>query len=124
MQHIDAAKKLIEWLKKNTIHEADLKKSDIAEVYAPNFKVRANGRNYDANYDNYFDFLNQFRSTIRSIDYDLHYFISDSDHVVIPLTAHILRTNGEKEDFEAILILKFNQQNKVVLWHEVYTKIV
>lgn len=123
MQPIDVAKGLLEWNKRNLIATAQLKKLEIARFFAESFLVKANGRTYDANYDNYFDFLNQFRSTIRSIDYDLHDLILNQNHVVIPLTAHIIRTNGSLEDFEAILILKFNQQNKIILWHEVYVKL-
>ncbi|MFI5333774.1 MAG: hypothetical protein ACHQT8_01245 [Chlamydiales bacterium] len=122
MQYIEAAKKLFVWNSVNLIQSAQLKKSEIGEYFAGVFQVKANGQNYDANHDNYFEFLNRFRSTISSIQYELYDFIVDQATVAIPLTAHIIRTNGQREDFEAILILKFNQNNKIILWHEVYVK--
>ncbi len=123
MQNIEMAKKLMQWNSKNLVQSAALKKSEIGDYFATLFQVKANGRNYDANYDNYFDFLNQFRATIRSIGYDCHDFIADKANVVIPLTAHVIRIDGKKETFEAILILKFNQSAKIILWHEVYVKL-
>ena len=87
------------------------------------FLVIANGKRYEANYDNYFDFLNQFRSTIHTISYKLGDFITDKTNVVIPLAAQIVRTNNAIENFEAILILKFDENCKIILWHEVYLKV-
>jgi hypothetical protein len=90
--------------------------------FADFFVVIANGRIYEANHENYLDFLEQFRKTIHSMKYDLHQVISDEHHVVIPMTAHILRIEGPLENFEAILVLKFNQEHKIILWHEVYVQ--
>jgi hypothetical protein len=123
MNHVEIAKKLFDWNQSNLTHSAKLKKSEIADYFAGSFQVKANGRNYSADHDSYFDFLNQFRSTIRSISYELQDFITDPSHVIIPLTAHIIRIDGTKEKFEAILILKFNQYDRIVLWQEVYVKL-
>lgn len=120
ISNIDLAKKLLEWNTKNLITSSDLTKDKIATIFADSFQVKANGRSYDANLDNYFEFLNQFRSTIKSINYDCHHYLVDNAFVVIPMTAHVVRTTDTKEDFEAILILKFNHEGKVILWHEVY----
>src|SRR5690242_6730220 len=118
MQNIKTAKALFLWNSKNLVAEAKLEKSDLAELFAPDFQVNANGRNYTANYDNYVEFLNQFRSTIKTIDYICHDFIADESHVVIPLTATIVRLDDKTDIFEAILILKFNDAHKITLWHE------
>lgn len=123
MKHIEIAKKLLQWNTKNLVNDAELKKSEIGDYFADTFQVSANGRIYEANYDNYFEFLNQFRATIRSITYDFHDFITDNSNVVIPLTAHIIRLDDSQENFEAILILKFNQNAKIILWHEVYVRL-
>ena len=123
MQNVELAKKYLLWNTKILVKQAELKKSEIDDYFAETFWVKANGRTYKTDHDNYFDFLNQFRSTIRSISYEHSDFIADKDHVVIPLTAHIIRIDGSAENFEAILILKFNQQSKIILWHEVYVKL-
>src|ERR1700738_5057319 len=66
---IARAKKLLEWNKKKLTSQSNLSIKDIEELFAPEFIVIANGRKYDANYENYYEFLNKFRSNIASIDY-------------------------------------------------------
>lgn len=119
MKHVEIAKNLFEWNARNLVAVAHLKKSDVADYFADSFIVIANGKRYEANYDNYFEFLNQFRSTVRKISYKLGDFIVDRANVVIPLKARIIRTNDMTENFEAILILRFDENNKITLWHEV-----
>lgn len=123
MKYLEIVKRLFKWNQKNLVREADLKKSDIGLFFAENFQVRANGRTYQANHDNYFEFLNQFRSTISSIDYHFDGFVVDKFAVAIPMQANIVRIEGVRESFEAILILKFDQDDRIILWHELYMKI-
>lgn len=123
MKHTEIAKKLFQWNAKNLVHDAHLKKSEISNYFAELFLVKANGKTYDADHDNYFEFLNGFRSTIRTISYEFDEFIADGLSVVVPMKACIVRLDGAIENFEAILILKFNQNNKIVLWHELYMRI-
>ena len=123
MNLIKAAQNLLEWNTVNLTSSSDLKKSEIGLHFADQFQVYANGRRYDATHDNYFEFLNHFRATIGSIRYELHEMVDGGESIAIPMTAHIARVNGKKEVFEAILILKFNQQGKIVLWHEVYISV-
>jgi len=123
MKNIETAKNLFTWNTKNLIAEAQLDKSELSRFFASEFQVIANGRKYEANYDNYLEFLNRFRSTIKTINYDFYESIVNEDHVVMPLTATIIRVSGDKEIFEAILILKFNNEHKITLWHEVYVQV-
>lgn len=123
MNYIEIAKNLFEWNSKNLVSTAHLEKSDIAKYFSDEFLVIANGRRYEANYDNYFEFLNQFRLTIHKISYKLGDFILDKVNIVIPLRARIIRTNDEIENFEAILILKFDESKKITLWHEIYVRV-
>lgn len=120
IDYIERTRNLFEWNRQNLISESTLKKEEIARFFAAEFLVEANGQSYEANYDNYYDFLNKFKENIKSIDYILKEFIESNNAVIIPLSAFIVRTNGQKERFEAILILKFDAHGKIVLWHEVY----
>jgi len=122
MQHKEIAKKLFVWNSKKLTHDANLNKSEIGDFFAESFLVIANGRTYDANHDNYFEFLNEFRSSIESISYKFGEFIVDRSHVVVPKKAKVVRTDGSVDNFEVILILKFDQNDKIILWHEVYVK--
>ncbi len=65
-ENIKTAKALLAWNKANLIRDSNLKKEDISQFFAPNFLIKANERTYAGNYDNYFEFLNQFRKTIDS----------------------------------------------------------
>lgn len=123
MQTREIVKNLFDWNTRNLVKGSHLKKSEIGNYFADSFLVLANGKSYQTNHNNYFDFLNEFRASIRSITYQLGDLIIDKQSVVIPLKALIVRTDSSSENFEAILILKFNQENKIILWHEVYVKI-
>lgn len=123
MTYTQIARKLFEWISKNLVHDSHLKKTDIGHFFADHFLVIANGKKYDANHDNYFEFLQSFRASIRKISHDLGEVVEDVRSVAIPMKARIVRTNETVENYEAILILKFNEQNKIILWHEIYLQI-
>lgn len=114
------AQTLIEWNDKNLIHSADLKKSDLPRFFAEKFKVVANGVEYEADYESYFEFLNKFRSHIQSLTHVFHELIENQDYVALGMDAQIIRMDGSKENFAVNLILKFNAQGQVTLWREVY----
>jgi hypothetical protein len=121
--NLQVAKQLLEWNKANLVCSSDIEKNDLSELFAKNFTVIANGRTYDANFDNYVDFLNQFKANIRAIDYDIYEFHQSHDAIIMPMTAHITRLSGVVQHYEAILILKFDGEGKVKLWHEVYIEV-
>lgn len=123
MSRVETVKNLFEWNKRNLVSDAHLRKDDIARFFAADFLVKANGIAHDADYDNYYDFLNQFRKNIRSITYNLQEFIESKHTVVVPLSACIIRTNGQEDRYEAVLILKFDEHGKITLWHEVYVSV-
>lgn len=120
MSNIETTKKLLRWNKENLNCDADLKKSDISCFFADKFQVKANGRVYDANYDNYFEFLNDFRANIKSLDHDIHEFIDAGDYVILASSAQVTRTDNSVDNFETALILKFDHAGKIVLWYETY----
>lgn len=123
MNHIHTAKTLMAWIQAKLNAASDLKKEEIAEFYAPTFTVEANGRSYPANYDNYFDFLNQFRSDIKSIAHDVYRFYELGNTVVMTDRAKIVRVDEQVQQYEAVVILEFNNEGKIILWHEVYVEV-
>ncbi len=116
------AKRLLEWNKEKLTSESDLSVNDIKELFAPEFVVIANGRKYDANHQNYFEFLNKFRSDIDTIDYKVQEYLNIGSAVVMPLKAAVKRLQGNVDIFDAIMIIKFNEEGKIVHWQEVYSK--
>jgi len=117
---IDRAKRLLEWNREKLNRHSSLQMDDLNELFAPSFIVIANERKYDANHQNYYAFLNQFRSEIESIDYQVQEYICSGSTVVMPLTATIRRSSQE-EIIDAILLVKFNDKGKIVHWQEVYS---
>lgn len=126
MHYRNLALKLFKWNEKNLISEATLYKSEISSLFAENFLVKANGKNYPANYDNYYDFLNQFRATIKKITYDFDEMLESPAHnsITIPLTAYITRIDNTQQKYAAILILKYDEEGKIILWHETYVEVL
>ena len=121
--YIAKAKHLLDWNKIKLTSYSDLKIDDIKALFAPKFIVMANGRKYDANYQNYYDFLNKFRSDIATIDYEVQEYLNVGSTVVISLKAIVKRLQGKTEIFEAIMVIKFNDAGKIVHWQEVYTQV-
>ena len=85
------------------------------------FIVIANDRKYDVNYQTYFEFLNQFRSDINSIDYQVQEYLTADSTVIMPLKAIVKRLQGIEDIFDAILLVKFNDSGKIIHWQEVYS---
>jgi hypothetical protein len=123
MNKTQLVKNLLDWNRQNLLFNSGLTKNKIAEIFADSFQVKANGRHYGANHDNYFEFLNQMRSTIKSIQYDCHEFIDADTKIIVPMTVTIAHVDNRNDIFEAMLIVQFNENEKVILWEEVYTKI-
>ena len=119
--YISKGKRLLEWNKEKLTSQSNLSVNDIKELFNPEFVVMANGRKYNANYQNYFEFLNKFRSDIDTIDYDVQEYLNMESTVVMPLKATVKRIRGKVDIFDAILLIKFNDSGKIVHWQEVYS---
>lgn len=85
MLHLELAKRLFDWIAKNLVFDAELKKEEISYYFAESFVVIANGKKYEANYGNYFEFLQSFRSSIRKISHELGEVVEDGKSVAIPM---------------------------------------
>lgn len=119
--YISKGKRLLEWNKEKLTSQSDLSVNDIKELFAPEFVVMANGRIYDANYQNYYEFLNKFRSDIYSLEYEVQEYLNMESTVVMPLKAKVKRLQGKVDVFDAIMLIKFNELGKIVHWQEVYS---
>ncbi|MFB8341146.1 hypothetical protein ACWGNA_04320 [Brucella cytisi] len=113
---------LLDWNRKHLVQGGVLTEAIIAEKFAIQFVVKANGRAHPAHHANYLAFLNGFRSTIYSIDYDVQDVVAEGNSAVLAMTATVVRIDETVERFEAMLLLKFDEADLVTLWHEVYLK--
>lgn len=118
---IPKAKRLLEWNKEKLTSRSNLKIEDLKELFASEFVVIANGRKYDANYQNYYEFLNKFRSDIDTIEYQVQEYLTTEATVIMPLKANVKRLSGNEDVYDAILLIKFNDSGKIIHWQEVYS---
>jgi hypothetical protein len=116
----ERSRRVLDWNRRHLVAAAPLSLSDVAECFAPEFTIRANGRTHPADLVAYHAFLDEFRATIQTIDYDVHETVAEGSRVLLALTAHITRVQGYQDRFEAMLLLNFDAQGLVKLWHEVY----
>lgn len=118
---ISRGKRLLEWNNEKLTSRSNLCINDLKELFAPEFVVIANGRQYDANYQNYYEFLNKFRSDIDTIDYEVQEYLNMESTIVMPLKATVKRLQGQEDIFDAILFVKFDELGKIVHWQEIYS---
>jgi hypothetical protein len=121
-RHLYLAQALLDWNRRHLRHDVTLNEPDIAERFAPRFVVEANGRRYEATHGNYLAFLDGFKRSIDAIDYDVRHAVADDAAVVLAMGARVTRVGGEVERFEAMLLLRFDEHEKVSLWHEIYVQ--
>ncbi|MBA3237359.1 MAG: hypothetical protein H0T62_03295 [Parachlamydiaceae bacterium] len=119
---MDRAKYLLEWNKQKLTKHSNLKIEDLNELFAPKFLVVANGREYHADHQSYYEFLNKFRAPIDSITYDVQEYYKVGSSIFMPLVATVKRLDGKKEVFDAIMLLKFDDSGKIIHWQEIYAK--
>lgn len=105
------------------IEYSQLKKERNKFFFCAPFQVIANGIQTEETPDSYYGYLNAFRAKIKIIHYILKTFVVDEFNVVIPFTAKVEREYSSHQTFEVILILRFNQKGKIILFHEVYVEI-
>ncbi|NLR94398.1 MULTISPECIES: hypothetical protein [Flammeovirga] len=116
------AKKLLAWNIKHLISSSKITKYDIAISFAPEFTIKVNGREYEVNYESYLNYLLGFKSTIDSINYNVQEYVCNKDNVVIVMDPAITRLDGSEDHFSTMLMLKFNEEDKITNWQEVYVK--
>jgi hypothetical protein len=81
--NLELAHSLLDWNRKHLKAEVTLSESLIAERFALQFVVEANGRRHDANHRNYLEFLNGFKGNIAAIDYTVSHSTADSESVQV-----------------------------------------
>lgn len=118
---VSSAERLLAWNQEKLTCHSSLHLDDLKELFAPEFVVIANGRRYEANHQNYYEFLNKFRADIDSIEYQVQEYLEAESAVVMPIKANVKRLQGKEDIFDAILLLKFNDFGKIVHWQEVYS---
>ena len=117
----ETAKELLAWKEEHLNFSSKLAKEDLTKFFAPEFKLITNDRSYDANYDNYFEFLEEFCADVESIHYNIQEYICSDTVVAIPMSVVLTKRGGKKDTFDKVLILKYDGFGKIIHWQEIYS---
>ena len=74
-------------------------------------------------HNNYLDFLNQFRANIERLRHEVYQYLVADNTVVMPMRASIEYDTGSISTYEAIMMLTFNSDHKIIEWREVCVEI-
>lgn len=121
--HLQLAHAVLDWNRQHLNRDAVLTEALIGECFAEQFVVEPNGRRYEANPANYLEFLNGMKAGMEGIDYEIDHALVDGASVAFSMRVRISHTDGRRELFRAMLLMRFNDAGKVILWHEVYVPI-
>lgn len=116
-------RKLLAWNRQHLVAGRELTLEMIAECFHSELVICANGRRYKTDLEGYLTFLNGFRQSILAINYDVTHEITEGEKTVLCMQAVVDRLDGSQDQFDAMLLLEFNDSGKITLWHEVYTKL-
>lgn len=121
-RHIQLARRLLQWNQKHLNRDSTLSEALIGECFAEHFVVEPNGRRHEADRKAYKNFLDGMKSTMTSIQYEITHTVADEESVVLSMNVEIQKIDTTIEHFAAILLIKFDEHEKVRLWHEVYVQ--
>lgn len=123
MKPNEVGQKLLAWNRQHLVANRELTIEMISECFHSELTVVANGRHYETDHAGYLQFLNGFRQTIASINYEVSHEVTEGNKTVLCMRAKVLRLDGSLDQFEAMLLLEFNEKQKITLWHEVYVEV-
>lgn len=118
--NIQRAHAVLDWNRRHLKHDAVLAEADITQCFAQRFVVEPNGRHYEANPANYLEFINGMKASMTGIEYQIVHTVADEESAMFDMVAHISHTDGRSERFVAMLLMRFDEHGKVVLWKETY----
>ncbi|KRG66594.1 hypothetical protein ABB27_13395 [Stenotrophomonas terrae] len=119
-RNLERGHAVLDWNRRHLNSTSVLDEALVGECFAEHFVVEPNGRHYEATRSTYLEFLNGMKKDMHGIDYEVIHALADEDSVVFAMLAHISRGNGKHETFQAMLLMRFDNDGKVCLWHEVY----
>lgn len=73
-----------------------------------------------ASLESYREFLEGMKQDMEGIRYDIRHTTADEDSVVFSMDVCITKADGSAQHFVAMLLMRFDEHEKVSLWHEVY----
>jgi hypothetical protein len=121
-RNIQLAHAVLEWNQSYLNRDSVLTDALVGECFADQFVVEPNGRRYEANRKTYKEFLDGMKSTMDSIRYQVTHAVGDEESVVFSMQVQICKSDHTTENFFAMLLVRFNDSEKISLWHEIYVQ--
>lgn len=119
-RNIQLAHAILEWNQRNLKHDSQLTEAEVALLFGDNFIVEPNGRHYEASAATYLEFLTGMKRSMQGIEYEIIHTVADDESVLFDMVAHISHTDGRREHFNAMLLMRFGDDGKLQLWKELY----
>ena len=119
-RNLQLAHAVLAWNTQYLNRDSVLSEALIGECFAEKFIVEPNGRHYAADLKTYKEFLEGMKSSMSSIQYHVMHTVADEESVVFSMHVKISKHDNTTENYIAMLLVKFNADEKVTLWHEVY----
>ena len=113
---------VLEWNQTYLNRDSVLTEALVGECFADQFIVEPNGRRYEATRRTYKEFLDGMKSTMDSIRYQVTHTVADEESVVFSMQVQICKSDHAAENFFAMLLVRFNDSEKISLWHEIYVQ--
>lgn len=119
-RNLELAHAVLDWNQRHLNRHTTLSREQVAECFAEQFVVEPNGRHYAADLESYREFLEGMKQDMDGIRYDIRHTTADEDSVVFSMDVCITKADGSAQHFVAMLLMRFDEHEKVSLWREVY----
>ncbi|TYK68301.1 nuclear transport factor 2 family protein [Comamonas sp. Z3] len=119
-RNLELAHAVLDWNQRHLNRHTTLSREQVAECFAEQFVVEPNGRHYAADLESYREFLEGMKQDMQGIRYAIQHATADEDSVVFSMDVCITKTDDSTQHFVAMLLMRFDEHEKVSLWREVY----
>lgn len=111
---------LLKWVELNLKNEREFTENDIENYFAESFVINTNGRIVTANPLTYKKYLYQLKKRLGRVRYTVEELFEADQSVVAVFIIHLDFLEKTSHHLRAISIFKFNDQDKIVEWLEVF----
>ncbi len=122
--NVATTKLLLNWMQKNLNSHANFSSTDLEQFFASKFIIDTNGKIVKATPATYHEYLYKFKPNIASVHYDVQRFINANEDVIVPFIITIKNIDDKTNQIlRVIAIFKFDENGRIIMWQEVFTKI-
>lgn len=111
---------LLDWMEARLRFDSSFLEEEIGEYFAETFTILTNGRRIEASPETYREYLYQLKERLKSVHYEIEEILETSNAVVTSFVITLNYLEKEPDQLLAISIFRFNEQDKIIEWKEVF----